>query len=157
MSKLAWPEDLGPDVAHLHVVNRLETELSPERLWPHLVRAGAWSSFYANCKRLRFENHEGPELRADSVFTWWTFGVPVRTVVTDFVPARRLAWRGSGLGAEGYHGWLLEPLPHGGTLFVTEETQRGFVPRVGKALLRRGLSYWHQRWLEGIVRAASSS
>lgn len=157
MSKLDWPADLTPEVAHLYAENRLETEISPERLWPHLVRAGAWSSFYANCKRLRFENHEGPDLREGSAFSWWTFGVPVRTVVTDFVPNRRLAWRGTGLGAEGYHGWVLEPLPNGGTLFVTEETQRGFFPRVGKALLRRGLLYWHQRWLEGIVQAASSS
>ncbi len=148
-----WPPDLSPGRAHIHARNELFTDVPRERIWPWLVRAARWHELYANCHRLRFVGEPGPDLRPGTRFSWWTFGVPVTTVVRYLVPGERLGWRGEGLGASGYHAWSLEPHA-GGTHFVTEETQRGLAPRLLRAALRPGLLHFHQQWLEGLVRAA---
>jgi hypothetical protein len=58
--------------------------------------------------------------------------------------------------AAAYHGWVLRPCD-GGCYVITEETQQGFVVSVGRAILRRGLLKWHQRWLEGLSSVAARS
>jgi hypothetical protein len=154
---IEWPDALRPEVAAIHAHNELETDLAPEAIWPWLVRAARWREFYSNCRGLRFVNDRGPDLRLGTEFTWWTFGVPVTTTVDVFEPNARLAWTGRGLGARGHHAWLLERRGNGargGTRIVTEETQRGIAPSLLRAALRPGLLHFHQRWLEGLVRAA---
>lgn len=153
MSAVLWPGDARPEGAAIHAVNVVDAEVTPEAVWPWLIRAARWSEWYDNCRALRFEGEAGPDLRLGSRFTWRTFGVPVRTVVTELVPHERLAWSGRGLGATGYHAWIIERVGKG-VRITTEETQRGLVPRLGRPLLRRGLLHWHQRWLEGLVRVA---
>ncbi len=153
MSSVLWPEDSRPDGAVIHVVNVVDAEVTPEAVWPWLVRAARWSEWYANCRDLRFEGDAGPDLHLGDAFVWRTFGVRVRTVVTEIVPHERLAWSGRGLGATGYHAWVIERCVAGARI-TTEETQRGLLPRLGRPLLRRGLLRWHQRWLEGLVRVA---
>jgi hypothetical protein len=153
MTSVRWPDDARPEGAAIHAVNVLESEVSPEAVWPWLLRAARWGEWYANCHDLRFVGAPGPDLRLGDHLTWRTFSVPVATVVTELVPFERLAWRGSGLGATGYHAWLLQRVGTGVRL-VTEETQRGVIPWLGRPLLRPGLHRWHQRWLEGLVRVA---
>jgi hypothetical protein len=86
-------------------------------------------------------------------FTWTTFNVRVDTTVVECVPSERLAWRGKTVGGTGYHGWVIERTA-AGCRVVTEETQRGIVPSLARWYLRRGLLTQHQRWLEGLARAA---
>ncbi|HEX2571711.1 MAG TPA: SRPBCC domain-containing protein [Polyangia bacterium] len=150
-----WPEDLTPARASLHAVNVLESDVSAEAVWAWLVRAGRWKDFYSNCWGLELldASSSGPDLRPGTRFRWWTFGVRVETVVEEFVPCERLAWRGQGLGARGYHAWLLEPVP-GGLRLRTEEVQRGVAPRLLRPLLLPSMRHYHQRWLEGLVRVA---
>ena len=150
---IAWPEDVHPERAIIHVHNELETDLPPERIWPWLVHATRWRELYTNCHGLRFLGESGPDLRMGTHFSWWTFGVPVTTIVEEFVPYERLAWRGEGLGARGYHAWSLERRGER-TRFVTEETQDGVAPRLLRFALRPALLHFHQRWLEGLVSAA---
>jgi hypothetical protein len=148
---IRWPSDLDPAVASLHARNELETELPPERIWPWLVQPRRWPELYADASRVRTP---APELTLGMRFTWRTLGVRVTTVVEELVPNERLAWRGTGLlGAQGYHAWVLERRG-GGTRFVTEETQRGLVPSLLRRRLEARLRECHQRWLEGLVRAA---
>ncbi len=149
-----WPAGLEPANAPVFAHNEIVSTLPPARIWPVLIRAARWPDLYTNCKRLRFLNHEGPDLRPGTRFSWWTFGVPVETVIDGFEPERYLAWSGTGLGARGHHAWILEATADGGTRFVTEETQAGAVPWIFAPLLRAGLRHYHQRWLEGIERAA---
>jgi hypothetical protein len=80
-------------------------------------------------------------------------GVRVHTTVEELVPYRR---SGRGGGGCAHHGWVIEPV-NGGCLVVTEETQQGFVPSLGRFFLRRALLKWHQRWLEGLARATTPS
>lgn len=87
--------------------NELETEVAPERIWRWLVHARRWPEFYADASHVRVPT---PELAPGTRFTWRTLGVSVTTVVEEFVPNERLAWRGTGLlGAKGYHAWVFEP------------------------------------------------
>src|SRR6187402_1445379 len=88
-SAILWPPDLAPAVAAFHVRNELETSLAPERIWPWLLHARRWPELYADATRVKTP---APELALGMRFTWWTLGVPVTTVVEDFVPNERLAW-----------------------------------------------------------------
>lgn len=150
---IRWPAGLAPGEAHVHTVNVLAADVPAAAVWPWLVRATRWREHYANCRRLRIDGGAA-DLSPGARFRWWTFGVPVTTVVDDLVPGERLAWRGTGLGSRGYHAWVLEPAGAGCRL-VTEETQRGAVVWLGRPLLRRGLLVQHQRWLAGLVRVAA--
>jgi hypothetical protein len=147
-----WPPDLDPSVASLHTTNELDTELSPEQLWPWLIHARRWPELYVDASHVRTP---APELVLGMQFTWRTLGVRVTTVVEELIPNERLAWRGRGLlGAQGYHAWVFTRRGRG-TRLVTEETQRGVVPSLFRSRLERRLVDCHQRWLEGLARAAS--
>ena len=145
-----WPADLRPEGAPVVSFNALDIPFPVDRVWAVLIRAGDWPALYANCKDLRFIDGPGPDLSAGQWFTWRTFGLRVRTRVTDFEPGHLLGWRGDTWYGRGYHLWRLEPTQAGCRL-VTEEAQRGLVPTLLAPLLRRGLHHWHQRWLEGLA------
>jgi uncharacterized protein YndB with AHSA1/START domain len=150
---IRWPPDLLPAESPVHTRNELRIRADPSVVWAWLVRAQEWPRWYSNCKDVRFQFKPGPDLAMGTRFSWTTFGVRVDTTVQEFVAPRRLAWRGSGLGACGYHAWVLEPLD-GGCHVITEETQAGLVPSLARAFLRRGLLREHQSWLEGLARVA---
>lgn len=156
-----WPDDLAPAHAALHAINVLDSDVSAEAVWPWLIRATRWHEHYPNCWGLKLLDHAAAgsdgtltDLQLGTRFRWWTLGVRVETVVEEFVPCERLAWRGEGLGARGYHAWLLEPIPGGGLRLRTEEVQHGIAPRLLQPLLLPSMQHTHQRWLEGLVRVA---
>jgi hypothetical protein len=148
-----WPAGSGPDGAPVYTYNELDVAAPPERVWAWLVRATAWPSYYDNASNVRFVDGGGPDLALGARFTWTTFNVTVDTTVTECEPHARLAWRAKTFGGGGYHGWVIVPSASGCRV-VTEETQRGIVPSVGRWFLRRGLLTQHQRWLEGLARVA---
>lgn len=154
-SAVYWPTDLRPGQADLYAVNSLQIAATPEVVWAWLVRAARWPEWYANCQRLVFEDGTGPDLQPRTRFSWTTFGARVVTTVEEYVPAQRLAWRGHGLGAQGYHGWVILPQP-AGCLVITEEVQRGLLPRAVRLLLQPAMLRQHQRWLEGLAERARS-
>ena len=86
---IRWPDDLRPAAAAVHSRNELETDLPPDRIWPWLVRAERWHEHYSNCRRLRLLDEAGPDLKLGTRFSWWTFGVPVTTVIEELVPDER--------------------------------------------------------------------
>ena len=154
-SSIHWPDDLAPEVCLVHTRNELSIAASAEQVWPVLVRAGEWSSWYANCRRLQFENGNGPDLAKDTRFRWTTFGARIRSGVVEFEPPFRLAWSAASLGSRGHHAWLLMPTS-AGCRVITEETQKGWGVRIIQRPLRRGLLRQHQIWLEGLVKLATA-
>lgn len=148
-----WPAAHRPEGAAVYGYNALSIAAPAERVWAWLIRAAAWPTYYANAWNIRFENAPGPNLALGTRFTWTTFYVRVDTTVVEFEPSSRLAWEGRTPGGVGYHAWVIEPTPSGCHV-VTEETQRGIVPSLGRRLLRPGLLWQHQRWLEGLARRA---
>ena len=89
------------------------------------------------------------------MFTWRSFGVSLKSKVEEFVPCQRLAWSAIGMGLEAYHAFLIEGIPNGCHI-LTEETQNGWLARLGHTLRPRNMSEKHQMWLEQLRTKAHS-
>jgi hypothetical protein len=151
---VAFPEGKQREESPIYTYNELFIPAPADRIFAALLRPGEWPSFYGNAKDVEIEGGAA-ELALGTKFHWTTFGVRVHTTIEELVVDRRLAWSGHALGSTAYHGWSIEPVP-GGCLVVTEETQQGIIPYVGRFFLRAGLLKWHQRWLEGLARVAAT-
>jgi uncharacterized protein YndB with AHSA1/START domain len=149
--RVTFRDGQRPDQSPVFARNELFIPAPPERVWAWLVRPARWPDFYGNAKDIAVEGQG--ELALGTKFHWTTFGVRAHTVIEELVPNERLSWSGRGLGSTAYHGWVIARVS-GGSFVVTEETQQGIVVSLGRAFLRRGLLKWHQRWLEGLARAA---
>ncbi len=156
---MKWPSGMEPGSVPVHAYNEIEIAASPERVWRWLIRAARWPQWYGNCAELRFVGDGGPgaslspDLRPGRSFEWRTFGARVRSRVVIFEPHRELGWDARSIGLYAYHGWTLEPRG-AGCRVVTEETQRGWVPALGRWYLRRMLVRGHQGWLDDLRRVA---
>jgi Polyketide cyclase / dehydrase and lipid transport len=149
---IRWPERYHPSRATIHVSNQLVMPATPAAIWPWLVRAPIWPSWYPNSRSVRLEGG-GKELAPGARFTWWTFGVSLRSTVLEFIPPERIAWDGQALGVDAYHAWLIRPRA-GGSLVVTEETQYGLLARLNSILFPTRMHRLHQLWLEQLSRVA---
>jgi len=76
-------------------------------------------------------------------------------LVRAFKPYHRIAWTAKGTGLLAYHAWLITPSDQGYTV-ITEETQQGWLPWLGKRFIQKSLYNQHQRWLEGLKEKAES-
>ncbi|MCZ6537884.1 MAG: SRPBCC domain-containing protein, partial [Gammaproteobacteria bacterium] len=52
-----------------------------------------------------------------------------------------------------YHAWVLQPSAKG-CLVVTEETQHGWLARLGTIFMPNRMHKYHQLWLEGLENKA---
>jgi hypothetical protein len=145
-----WPTGLEPHRSEVFTHNEVVVAATPERVWDLLVDAQRWPDWYRNAHRVRLPRGR-PRLDAGTVFTWITFVVPLTSTVVDFEPRERLGWTFKGPGIRGYHGWLLRPSGEG-TLVVTEETQRGLLPRLLWPVLKPVLWLGHQYWLRRLSK-----
>jgi uncharacterized protein YndB with AHSA1/START domain len=153
-SEIRWPPELDPGRAPVHVRNEMVTTAPPEVVWSWLVRAAGWPTWYPNSHAVRIEGG-AQDLAEGSLFRWRTFGVSLVSRVEEFVPAERIAWTARGLGVRAYHAWLVRPLPAGSHV-LTEETQHGWLARLGSKLMPNRMSQGHQVWLESLRRKAEA-
>jgi len=119
-----------------------------------IVAAQGWSDFYANAQFVELVDPQQHRLRHGSVFRWVTFGLPLTSEVAPCEPSGLIGWRWWGLGAYGYHVWVLEPHELG-TRIVTEETQLGALIRLMRPIMRRALPLAHGYWLRQMARRAT--
>ncbi len=154
--EILWPERYQPAHSEVFAHNEIVIPATPEVIWQWLLRADDWPHWYRNAADIHFLSHAGPNLRNRSRFRWNTFGIRVTSKVLEFEPCRRLSWDAQGIGVHAYHAWLLTPLGTGQTHVLTEETQTGWLARLGHALMPKRMEGQHQRWLEALsVRAQS--
>ena len=151
---ISWPDEHRPEASAFHAVNELQIPAEPELVWAWLCRPELWPRYYANARLIRHLGGPWPELGPGSRFRWLTFGAFVTSEVVEHQPHERLAWSAKSLAGAGHHGWLLRPRS-GGTFVRTEETQRGLGMQLIKPALRPLMVRVHQRWLEGLSRAAA--
>lgn len=144
---IRWPVEYEPSRCPIHVRNELAIPVHAERVWSWLVRAELWPSWYENSKNVRFLEGAAPDLAAGTRFRWTTFGVTIESRVIEFVPCERLAWDAHATGVHAYHAWLIGKTPEGCRV-VTEESQRGWIARLGKLLMPNRMYRFHQIWLE---------
>ena len=146
---IRWPPGFAPSESPVHIVNRSETTTAPGVVWQRLVHAARWPEIYDNAHDVSIEGGNAT-LFADARFAWKTFGVALDSRVVEFEPETRIAWIAEGRGVRACHAWLITPLADGGCTILTEETQHGWIARIGRRLFPRRMEYWHQRWIEAL-------
>ena len=153
-SVVNWPEQHRPEVSSFLAVNELQISADPDRVWAWLTRPDLWPKYYGNARLVKRLGGAWPEAKLGTRFRWLTFGVIVQSEIVEHTPCERIAWSANELGARGHHGWVLSARD-GGTFVRTEETQRGPAAGLMKPVMKPLMLRFHQRWLEGLARAAS--
>jgi hypothetical protein len=151
---IRWPEKYKPEESAVHVRKEMDMPVSPEVVWPWLVRAELWPTWYPEFQDVVIQGG-GPDLKLGSKFRWKTFGVALNSVVEEFVPFERVAWSARSMGIDAYHAWLIERL-QSGCRVITAETQNGWVARLNNALRPGSVGRIHQTWLERLLEKAKS-
>jgi hypothetical protein len=154
-NQILWPSGYDPEKSPIHVHNEIAISAPPDILWAWIIRAQLWPTWYSNSANIRFLNGKPPDLALGTKFRWKTFGVTIVSTVLEFVPYERLAWDAHGNGLDAYHAWLIQKTENGGQV-VMEETQRGWLNRLAKALRPKQVEQQHQIWLEHLSEKAKS-
>jgi hypothetical protein len=152
-SIVEWPDHYKPQNCPIHVRNELDMAAPQDRVLAWLVHAPLWPTWYVNCANLKIIEGLGQELRIGTRFRWKTFGVTITSRVLEYVPNERIAWDAHAFGIDAYHAWVLRPTTKGCHV-LTEETQHGWLARLGKMLMPNRMYKFHQIWLEGLESKA---
>jgi hypothetical protein len=129
--------------------------LPREAIWDCLIRASTWPSWYPNAHAVRFKDGIGPNLSLGCKFQWRTFGVTIESTVIEFDPPQRIGWDGRRAGLHVYHAWVLEARGSQ-TQVLTEETQRGWLARLGQLVSPSRMYRGHALWLECLEKKAGA-
>ncbi len=150
---IRWPDGYKPEETAVHARTELEMPVPPEKVWPWLVRAELWPTWYPGFADVVVEGG-GPDLRPGSRFRWKTFGVRLDSKVEEFVEFERIAWSARSTGVDAYHAWLIERRPSGCQV-LTEENQNGWAARLNNALRPRFMRRMQMAWLERLADKAN--
>ena len=153
-NEILWPARYEPANCPVHVRNELAMVSYPEPVGAWLIRAQLWPTWYPNSANVQFLSGQPPGLALGTRFRWKTFGVTIESAVKEFVPYERLAWDGHGSGLDVYHAWLIIRTNQGCNV-ITEETQRGLLPRLLNVLGPKRVKKQHQVWLEKLKDSAA--
>ncbi|QNK01347.1 SRPBCC domain-containing protein [Dyella telluris] len=164
MNEIRWPEGYVPGFTDNFCSNEvIVAGLTASDVWPLLSVPSAWSTYYGNSANVRFYDQAGPELADGVRFYFETFGFPVESQCTEFVPPTngqpgRVAWHGwAGEGdtrLDVHHAWLVENLDGGRVRILTQETQNGRPAQELARTVPNPMINGHQDWLDGLVDAA---
>ena len=118
-----WPQGLEPRNAAVFVHNEGWIDAPSGIVWPNLIDATQWPSWYSNSADVHLEG--GVERLAKGVrFDWRTFGFPITSRVDVLEPNREIGWSVETPSFRVHHAWLLIA-QRGGTRVITEESQKG--------------------------------
>jgi hypothetical protein len=152
--EIIWPQKYKPENTSVHVKNELlMSGVELERVWGWLCRPDLWPAWYTNSANIQIKNQTNLDLRLGTEFRWKTFGVTIDSTVLEFVRQERLAWDAHCNGVHAYHAWAFESR-NGGVYALTEETQNGWLARLGSLAMPNRMHKWHKRWLEGLQEMA---
>jgi uncharacterized protein YndB with AHSA1/START domain len=150
---VTWPEQYDPKISPIYALNDTDVNAPREVVWELLVDAKNWASYFPPQNQVEILSGE-LELALGTKFSRVTIGLLMFPIVTEFVPARRLAWStavdGDQTGSTAYHGWVITPTENGCHV-LSEETQQGefFLEQLGHKS-PGGLCRYHQDWVEGL-------
>ena len=151
--EVQWPDHYHPHNCPIHVRNELDMEATQECVWAWLTCATLWPTWYVNSANVEIIEGTGPNLQKGTRFRWKTFGVVITSTVREYVPGERIAWDAHAFGIDVYHAWVLQPSANGCHV-LTEETQHGWLARLGKLFMPNRMYTFHQLWLEGLATKA---
>ena len=146
---IIYPTKFKPSNCPIFEHNEIFINASPEKIWFWLTKATSWPQWYSNASNIQILNKDKNHLQSASKFKWKTFGVNLTSEVEEYMPSQRLAWRAEGMGVLAYHAWLIISNENSCKV-ITEETQQGWVCRLGKLFMPNSLHNHNQLWLEGL-------
>ena len=150
-----WPNDHTPQQADLFAHNELIIHASCAVVWKHIIAAIKWPDWYPNAQDVRISNNTSGVLRADSRFTWTTFGLPIVSSVHEFVPNSRAGWFGRSKNLDAYHTWLLLPVAKGCHV-VTEEVVKGPAAIALRKSDPNAMHKGHDLWLASLKKVSEA-
>lgn len=153
--KVNFPDNFNPSNCPVYAKNELTINAPAEVIWNWLINATTWPEWYPNSSNIKILDQKEQVLTSSSEFKWRTFKTNIKSEIKQFEPYKHLAWEAKGTGLNAYHGWLIIPNDKGCNV-ITEETQYGFLPSIGRGLITKGLLKQHQIWLEGLKRKSES-
>jgi hypothetical protein len=136
------------------VRNEIEIRASAERVWELLTDVERWPTWYRACRWVRVES-PGNDSRG-LVFRWKAHPVELRSTVVASVRPHLFAINADGTGVHAERRFTLRPTPDGlSTVVVSDETQVGPMPWLGRAVLGPRLHAVNQTMFEDLARAAA--
>jgi uncharacterized protein YndB with AHSA1/START domain len=156
-SDIHWPPGFSPDGAVLFAHNSIFIKAPSATVWRHLVEAQKWPTWYPNSEDVQIANDRSGALQQDGIFEWNTFGLPVTSIVHEFVPDSRLGWFGKsrGLDAVFYHTWYLVSTLDGCQM-ITEEVVQGPGAIAFRERDPSGLHRSHEIWLNKLKQLSEN-
>jgi hypothetical protein len=122
--QIHWPQGFEPKNVDAFVHNEIWINAPANVIWANLINVGDWPAWYSNSSDIQIEGADQQTLQVGTVFTWKTFGFPIKSTIHEYVPLHRLGWFGEGTGIRAYHTWLIVEKA-GGCEVITEEAQVG--------------------------------
>jgi short-subunit dehydrogenase/uncharacterized protein YndB with AHSA1/START domain len=122
-------------------------------VWSLLTRFEDWPSWYRDCRWV-LAGARGRDGRPRT-FRWKAHPVELESEVVASESSHRFAFTAHGLGVHAEREFTVEPTADGrGTLIVSHETQTGWLPRLGKAIVGPKLFAANQRFFGDLAQAA---
>ena len=139
--------------APIEVHNEILIPASPERVWDVLADVGNWPSWYMACRWVRI-NATSTSAQLES-FSWKAHPLVLHSRVVHSLRPHCFKITADSTGLHAERKFMLCPGPNGfGTTVVSHETQYGFLPWLGRAILQRWLRVANQDMFNDL-RAAS--
>ncbi len=137
----------------IEVRNEIVVPAPPERVWDLLTDVERWPSWYRACRWVRIDSTSGAV--QGRVFRWKAHPVELRTIVTAADRPYSFAFIADATGFHAERAFTLRPTPDGlGTVVVSDETQIGLFPWLGRVYLARRLRAANQTMFDDLARAA---
>ena len=87
MNAINWPKEYLPGTTDNFVSNEIIVKgISLKEVWPYLVDASKWPTYYSNSGDIKMYNQNTTVLAKDTKFHFSTFGFPIEAEVIEFVP-----------------------------------------------------------------------
>jgi uncharacterized protein YndB with AHSA1/START domain len=144
----------------IEVRNETVIPASAERVWDLLTDVERWPSWYRACRWVRVEStgsaaSTGTAARPAS-FRWRAHPIELRSTVVAIDRPHSFAFTADGRGVHAERTFTLRPTPDGlSTVVVSDETQVGLLPRLGRVYLARRLRAANQAMFDDLARAVS--
>ena len=140
--------------APIEIRNETVVRASVERVWDVLTDVEHWPSWYRACRWVCVESpgNAGQPL----VFRWKAHPVKLRSTVVTSKRPHSFAITADALALHAERTFTLRPTPDGSsTVVISDETQVGLLPWLGRAYIGPRLHAANQAMFDDLARAAA--
>jgi uncharacterized protein len=142
----------------IKVRNEVVIIASAQRVWDLLTDVERWPSWYRACKWVRVERYamSSAGARGPASFRWKAHPLEVHSTVVATDRPHYFAFVADALGLRAERNFTIRTAADGiGVILVSDETQVGLLPWLGRAIIAPRLRAANQVMLEDLARAAA--